>query len=321
MLTNINMTKKYKILLNQQTKSRMKLTSNLIHALIYFYPNGMSNKSKTGYAASDVQIDILSPHFQENGECVQIIWQCGNKTKKQHCALSRYIKPDNKHALGFHTLFTTKYIKQMKEIIKVTVKINKSCFKSNPCVSIQKQSNNKRKFIQTKLNDYQFYATPNKKIKLSKLKSNDWKYHWKMQPNVMTQIVNKISNNLNTDNLFDIIPTIDCFCTNKNNQAYCREKITETDNFFSKQYQCTSFWKNHVAWCNPPPVKSIIISTMNKFEKRKMTGFVCIAYWNTCNWRKERWWRQCKEKCKTYTTINEGIPFHEMLVLFFDYKN
>ena len=141
-----------------------------------------------------------------------------------------------------------------------------------------------------------------------------------MKPNVMRHILTKISDKLNMGDLFAVIPTIDCFCTVQNYQIDCKQKITETDNFFSKKYESRKFWKNHVAWCNPPPDKNILISTMNAFEKRKMTGIVCIAYWNNSIWMKEGWWRQCKEKSKTYITINQYIPFHNLLALFFDYK-
>ena len=326
MLPNINITKRYRIHLHEQSKARMKLTSNLIHALIYFYPEGHSKKSKKGYNASDVQIDILSPEFKENGECVKIIWKCGNEIKQQHCSLSRYIKPDNKRVLGFHTLFKISDIQKMKQIIKVTVIINKKCTKIiTNCILKQtnnNNNNNKRKFIQTKLNDYKFINHSNKKRKLNATLQDDWKYHWKLNSSIMKNIVLKISEKLNMNDLFGILPTIDCFCNDKNQQSYCREKITETDNFFDKKYDSLSIidWQKHVAWCNPPPHRNTIISTINIFEKRKMKGFVCIAYWNNCPWMKERWWGRCKLKCKTYITIKQGIPFHGLLVLFFDFN-
>eukprot|EP01084_Bolivina_argentea_P075089 136158_1 len=78
---------------------------------------------------------------------------------------------------------------------------------------------------------------------------------WKLNPIKLKEGINTICDLLgiyDKSKRNDMIPTIDCFSNEYNQQKICWEQITKQENYFSKRYDDKEFWSFQTAWCNPP---------------------------------------------------------------------
>ena len=74
----------------------------------------------------------------------------------------------------------------------------------------------------------------------------------------------------------EVVPTIDCFAQNdKCRQRLCQSRVK--GNFFDQRYDDIKMWEKEIAWANPPVDKCVIIDTVNKYEFRKMRGYIVVA--------------------------------------------
>ncbi len=294
-------------------KTRFALTHD-IHALIYFYPPkkfGIKN-----YIASDVQLQIQSKQFKYNDDdIIEVIWKCGDLEKSQSYSIRQHIEPNSHKAIGIHALFTKQHVNMYQHIIKINCSINRISSSSSSSSSVKKRK-------QMTLFDY----PPFKKMKINTSKETTKKFEflkdWRLPSNKLKIYIAMISDNLEIDDLFDLLPTIDCFSTETNYQKICTQYITKKENFFDPKYDDIEFWTKHVcnlynlcnldnlynlyilckvAWCNPPCNKKIIIDCINKFKIRRIKGYVCIP--KKYNWFNEPWIYNTKKLCKTYIIV------------------
>ena len=282
-------------------------------------------KTKKGYMASDVQLDILSGDFKHENKRLKVVWKCKNKTMEQTCSIQRYIEPDANIALGFHTLFTKQHVQKAKGLFKIKCiilpPINKNNNKKEELTQSSREckSNNnkndkqkkkikqqiKRKF-QMKMDNYfeTKMNTPNKRMKLKSdhqiIKSRPYKNYF-IPDNVrfpnqqLLEAITRISDKLGTTTLFDLLPTIDGFSSNNNHQNICKEYITKEQDYFSDKYENTHYWKDKIAWCFPPYHRKTIVDCINSFKRRKIKGYICVPYE-----RKMEFIGQTQRICKEY---------------------
>ncbi len=239
--------KKYKICFKEkECKGRIHFTNNL-DVLIYFYPQGKEGKSKPGYIASDIQFQILSKEYRHKNENIEIIWKCGNQIKTQNCSIRRYITPNTDKALGCNTLFSKTDVEKFKCIIAVTctmsiVSDNEESKPNKPKIN----TFNKRQ-RQTHLYDFK----PFKKLKTSKEETKEESFNndWRLSRPKLMEAINLFSEKLSCPDLFPVMPTIDCFASNRNHQTICKNQyITAKEDFFSQKYDSIHFWKKHVSF-------------------------------------------------------------------------
>ena len=153
---------------------------------------------------------------------------------------------------------------------------------------------------------------------------------WKFRRDPVFDAISTICDNLGRENMFGMIPTIDCYCSD----AFCAKNIPKKDNFFSSKYNDPSKWEDEVAWCNPPHIKKIMVDTINAFEKRKMRGFVSVPYYppEHAQYKSQNWlFNTLRFKCKSYVNIKgkggteiylrpHACPF-ETTILYFDFQH
>ena len=195
--------------------------------------------------------------------------------------------------------------------------------------------NEKKKLVQSKLN---FSCVKKRKINNganNKPKKWNLRDDWKLSSSKLSEAIEVFSNRLRMDTTFDLLPTIDCFATDKNYQVTCKHYITENDNFFSVKYDAPEFWKDEVAWCFPPHNRKTITDCMDAFRPRKMRGYVCVSLYRNSKYpqQKESWWANAKRLAVKYINlqgINENdneryksngrCPF-DFVIFYFDYQN
>merc|ERR1712228_414063 len=320
-----------------------------LDALVYFYPKGDPGKSKAGYCASDVQIQILSDIYKHNDERIKFEWICGDGRKSQTCSIRKYIEPNTERLLGFHTLFSIQHIKKHRCVIRITC--NLQIKETNICHiesqtelskedNIEQPSANINKTRKRKANQPLIFDFPAfKRIKSNKKKQNQARNDWKLSSKKLMDAIKDISDKLGHDTLLKLLPTIDCFPSlnaNSNNkhQPICDHYISEKNGFFTSKYDLSAFWSGHVAWCDPPNDRKIIVATMNLFKTRKMRGYCCVPIWkhekrkSYIHFDKYKYVGDAKKACKTYTNLKAvayGKNDHDwtldVLVFYYDYQN
>ena len=152
---------------------------------------------------------------------------------------------------------------------------------------------------------------------------------WKFRRDAVFDAISEICDDLGRENMFGMIPTIDCYSSD----AFCARNITKKDNFFSSKHDDPSKWEDEVAWCNPPHIKKIMVDTINAFERRKMRGFVSVPYYSSEHalYKSQNWlFQTLRFKCKSYINIKGkggsqiylrryACPF-DTIVLYFDFQ-
>ena len=143
------------------------------------------------------------------------------------------------------------------------------------------------------------------------------KTSWKFSDNTINTIIWQISDKLgHTNDSFGFIPTIDCFSfSDKYAQTLCKQRILNDEDFFwTSKYEKSSYWASHIAWCNPPKERKMIVDCINIFRSRKIKGYICIPNWDGANWNRSKWLLDAKKMCKTYIKIKYSI------ILYFNYQ-
>ena len=289
-------TKKYDLPLNEFSKIRIHLLENL-DAFIYFYPDGFENNSRTGYIASHIQLRILdenSQHCINENLIFDVKWKLGRFKQTQTLSIKRYFK-DYHIALGINNLFKKQQLIKNNQRIKVNYRIYHKLYinEKGPKNKIKKKiantkrnlnnnnNNNNNSKRQTKIEKYTLINLFDNDKRIIKQRLDKFVYKDEYKFPHLNDVLIKFSEKLDLDDLFSIIPTIDCFTDNKlkNYQSICKHYITKEMNFFNTEYDDSIYWENHIAWCFPPTY--FVSKCLYKFRLRKMKGYICV--YNNCN--------------------------------------
>ena len=114
---------------------------------------------------------------------------------------------------------------------------------------------------------------------------------WKLNPKYLNEVMKRHKL---------ILPTIDCFASDMNRQAFALY-ITKDQDFFSKIYNCTVFWRMLVLWSNPPyhqNDQSLIIKTIEMYEERGIRGYLCVP-----KWEQKPYYQLAQKLCQNQITI------------------
>ena len=308
--TYIQVTKRYKLPKENlhKYKSRIHVIAKELDALIYWYPNAISNpKTKKGYFGSDCQIQHLAKHFT-NPDYVgtdlyilDIIWKCGNLIEQ---ISQPFIEYNVSAAYGFSSIFTEKVLNDNGRRIKITIKLYKRIVKPD---KLQCKIMKSKRMKQIKLKDYvtkQYQIKCNsRKLTVSiknKQKQKQYFYNSRISSIQLDDILQQFAYKLGEPDLFNLIPTIDCFATSINYQKICKTYITEEMDFFSYNYDDLCYWDKHVAWVFPPLSSKITQLCLNKFKSRKMRGFLCVPYLP----KTYKWYYRVQQLSKEYVQMN-----------------
>ena len=312
-------------------------------------------------------VSLIGANINDNTK-LQIIWKCGTFEQSQICAIKKFAEYNDK-SLGFDNLFPLSVVKHSK-YIKVIFNIcnKRNNFKSLTQINKKKtmndnntvNNNNKKKQIQTTLTQINKNKTMNDRVNNNKnnnkkkqiqttLTQLQWNknapplkkrklwvrnFVWKLNSDLLVNGISQICDKLGKEDMFGMIPTIDCFSSNSNYQKICKKNITKKDNFFSSKYDNPSKWINEIAWCNPPYIQKIIIKTFNSFKQRKIRGYICTRYYchQHSKYITQSWLFQLQnnKKCKSYINIGGkgeknvySIPFvcsFDTIILYFDFQ-
>ena len=135
---------------------------------------------------------------------------------------------------------------------------------------------------------------------------------WNFGRQTMNKIIRDTGNFFKTETLFELIPTIDCFGTDRHCQRICSDRIKESDSFFNGKYDKPSYWKGRVAWANPPRNRKVMACCLNKFNSRKIRGYCCLPRWKMYRGLVN----QAVRQSKFVITVSDNN-----VVLYFDHQN
>ncbi len=69
---------------------------------------------------------------------------------------------------------------------------------------------------------------------------------------------------------------MDCYPNQYNPcQSLCPKSVSSS--FFDEKYERSDIWQEQIAWANLPINKEIIIDTVNKYQSRKIKGYIVIG--------------------------------------------
>lgn len=120
---------------------------------------------------------------------------------------------------------------------------------------------------------------PQSTRQIRRLEEKDDECHAMLDPTRMSNGIRTICSRLRISTLE---PSIDCFATRLNAQTTTTHMyITEDEDFFSRFFECRTFWKKNVAWAHPPHRCDVLIQTVRAFRRRRCHGFVCGPLWPT----------------------------------------
>jgi len=100
----------------------------------------------------------------------------------------------------------------------------------------------------------------------------------KLNPRLYSQGIKRIYRKLRQPIM---MPTIDCFSCRRSAQQSANMYITKEQDFFSRTYDCETFWSLSVAWAHPPSNDDMLQRTIKTFKRRRMHGFICGPRWPT----------------------------------------
>ena len=189
-----------------------------------------------------------------------------------------------------------------------------------------KNNNNKRKLRDTTLTQCDFIKT--KKIKFYQKQ----KRIITINEEAMINAITKISNKLKRDTLFGLIPTIDCYFINSNNN----KNNNNNNNKYNKHNKCTKYLtpqdffdakykSSEILWCEPPYNILLIKQIYNIFSLRKINGYLCTRYYKPHHYKyTSQYWLfdLMSKKCTAYSIIEQNLygGKFQNIILYFENK-
>ena len=149
--------------------------------------------------------------------------------------------------------------------------------------------------------------------------------HW-IQTNHMMHGIKKITEILKKSEMFDFLPTIDCFASQENYQRQCKNYITKEMDYFSPIYNDPKYWNDKVAWCFTPYIRKMTVDAINSFRNRKIKGYVFSPYEQNQTWIGqtqricEAYFIMPKRKKSIFQTDIEWNCYFDSILFYFDYQ-
>ena len=299
-MLDLQITKKYTLPKDnlQDVQCRIPIIKNTVELLIYWLPNGLPNCNKPGYFGSIFEVkqlhDNINIQYASNQYIMDIIWKCGSSEKKISQSYVNY-KSSLKYGYGY--LFEYKLLEKYLHKIKIIINVykNKNIMKQN-YTKTMKQITLKECYIKKmKMNPRQAIFI-NHLLHHKKKNAPMYFINAKISLNQLYDILQLFAGKLNLQNLFSLIPTIDCFASKQNYQTKCKKYITKEDDFFSITYDDIHFWNDEIAWMFPPLNSKNIQLCLNKIKQRKMRAYLCVPYLPNSY----KWYSRIKMFCEEY---------------------